>query len=143
VGYNSRLDEVQAAVLRVLLRELDGWNEARRAAAAAYERHGLGELPGVRTLAAAPGAEPVHHLFVACHERADELMSALGERGVQARGYYRRPVHLQPGMARYGEALDLPGTEELARTNLALPMGPELTEEQVAEVVDALRSALA
>jgi dTDP-3-amino-3,4,6-trideoxy-alpha-D-glucose transaminase len=142
VGYNSRLDEVQAAVLRVLLPELDGWNEGRRAAAAAYAKYGLRDVAGVRLLGSPPGTEPVHHLFVARHERADELAEALGERGVQARGYYRRPVHLQPGMARYGEALDLPGTEELARTNLALPMGPELTEEQVEEVVEALRASV-
>ena len=143
VGYNSRLDEVQAAVLRVLLGELDGWNEARRAAAAVYERHGLGDVPGLRVLQPASGAEPVYHLFVALHDRADELVAVLAERGVQARGYYRRPVHLQPAMARYGEALDLPGTDELARTNLALPMGTDLREEQVAEVVGAVRSALA
>ena len=139
VGYNSRLDEVQAAVLRVLLDELDGWNEARRAAASAYDRHGLREIPGLRVLDHPPGAEPVHHLFVACHEGADELIAALGERGVQARAYYRVPVHRQPAMAELGAAADLPATEELARTNLALPMGPELTDEQAHEVVEALR----
>jgi len=142
VGYNSRLDELQAAVLRVLLAELDGWNDARRAAAAAYDRHGLRDVPGVRVLETGPGA--VHHLFVACHENADEITRALGERGVQARGYYRRPVHLQPAMRDFGdlqaiETVELPATDELARTNLALPMGTDLTEEEVEEVVAALR----
>jgi dTDP-4-amino-4,6-dideoxygalactose transaminase len=139
VGYNSRLDEVQAAVLRVLLRELDGWNEARRAVAAAYERHGLREVPGLRTLDGGPGA--VHHLYVALHEHADELAQALAERGVQSRGYYRQPVHRQPAMTEFAHGAELPVTDDLARTNLALPMGPELTDGQVAEVVEALREA--
>ena len=141
VGYNSRLDEVQAAALRVLLKELDGWNEARRAAAAAYERHGLHELPGIRLLAT-PGS--VYHLFVIAHERADELSAALAERGIEARGYYRVPVHRQPAMAELAAAgADLPTTDELARTNLALPMGTQLADAQVAEVVAVLRDALA
>ena len=140
VGYNSRLDEVQAAVLRVLLGELDGWNAARRGAAAAYERHGLREVPGLRLIEAPAGAEPVHHLFVGFHERADDLIAALDERGVQARGYYRVPVHRQPSMQRFTSA-ELPVTDELARTNIALPMGPDLTDDQAAEVVAALREA--
>jgi dTDP-3-amino-3,4,6-trideoxy-alpha-D-glucose transaminase len=119
VGYNSRLDELQAAVLRVLLPELDGWNERRRAAAAAYERLGLGEH--VRLPEALAGARHVYHLYVV---RAERL--AVG------RGYYRVPVHRQPAI---GSAAELPGTEEAARTNHALPMGKDLSEEQVAEVV--------
>jgi dTDP-3-amino-3,4,6-trideoxy-alpha-D-glucose transaminase len=132
VGYNSRLDELQAAALRVLLPELDGWNAARRAGAAAYEREGLGEhatLPRP-----VDGAEHVFHLYVVRHERPDELRAALERAGVAARGYYRVPVHRQPAMAA---AVELPGTDEAARTNLALPMGPELSEEQVREVVAA------
>jgi dTDP-4-amino-4,6-dideoxygalactose transaminase len=144
VGYNSRLDEMQAAVLRVLLGELDGWNEARREAAAAYDRHGLRDVPGLRLLEHPPGAEPVHHLFMAFHEQAGNLIGALGERDIQARAYYRVPVHLQPSMAGLGGAeLDLPGTEELAATNLALPMGPDLTDDQAREVVEALQEAAA
>ncbi|HEX8067301.1 MAG TPA: DegT/DnrJ/EryC1/StrS family aminotransferase [Thermoleophilaceae bacterium] len=144
VGYNSRLDELQAAVLRVLLPELDGWSEARRAVADAYERRGLGELPSMRLPQPTPGAEHVHHLYVVRHDRADELAAALGDAGVQARGYYRRPVHEQPGMARFaGERpLDLPGTAEAARTNLALPMGTDLDDAAVEEVVSACRRAL-
>jgi dTDP-3-amino-3,4,6-trideoxy-alpha-D-glucose transaminase len=142
VGYNSRLDELQAAALRVLLPELDGWNEARRCIAAAYEERGLGEL--VALPKPADGAEHVYHLYVARHERADDLAGSLGDAGVQARGYYRTPVHLQPGMERYGgESVDLPATDEIARTNIALPMGPDLSDAQVDEVVGAVRSALA
>ena len=140
VGYNSRLDEVQAAVLRILLPELDSWSGARRRAAAEYAEAGLGEL--VSLPRPTPGADPVYHLYVARHERADELAAALGEAGIGARGYYRVPVHLQPGMARHGgDSLDLPGTEEAARTNLALPMGADLAHEAVQEVVDATRAA--
>ena len=141
VGYNSRLDELQAAALRVLLPELDGWNAARRGAAEAYERHGLGEhlsLP-----CPVDGAEHVYHLYVARHERPEELRAALADRGVGARGYYRVPVHRQPATARFApEDLDLPGTEEAARTHLALPMGTELSEDAVREVVEACASGL-
>ena len=141
VGYNSRLDELQAAALRVLLPELDGWNDARRSVAAAYEDGGLGEQ--VVLPRATPGADPVHHLYVVRHDRADDLRRALEGRGVASRGYYRRPAHLQPGTARFAPAgLALPGTDEAARTHLALPMGPELSAEAVSEVVDACTSAV-
>jgi dTDP-3-amino-3,4,6-trideoxy-alpha-D-glucose transaminase len=136
VGYNSRLDELQAAALRVLLPELDGWTEARRRAAAAYEEHGIADV--VAPPRTTPGAEHAHHLYVARHDRADELIAALTERGIGARGYYRTPVHLQPAMARYAGA-QLPVTAEIARTNLALPMGTDLTTDQVASVVGACR----
>jgi dTDP-3-amino-3,4,6-trideoxy-alpha-D-glucose transaminase len=121
VGYNSRLDELQAAVLRVLLPELDGWNARRREVAAAYERLGLAEHARLPTPVA--GASHVYHLYVV---RANRL--AVG------RGYYRVPVHRQPAIAA---DLELPATEEAARTNFALPMGIDLTEAEVREVVCA------
>jgi dTDP-3-amino-3,4,6-trideoxy-alpha-D-glucose transaminase len=124
VGYNSRLDEMQAAALRVLLPEVDGWNERRREVAATYERLGLGEH--AKLPRAVEGAEHVYHLYVV---RAESL--PLG------RGYYRVPVHRQPAI---GSSVDLPGTEEAARTNHALPMGTDLTEEQIEEVVAACAS---
>jgi dTDP-3-amino-3,4,6-trideoxy-alpha-D-glucose transaminase len=141
VGYNSRLDELQAAVLRVLLPELDGWNEARRAAADRYAAAGLGEH--VELPVTVDGAEHVHHLYVVRCERADELAAALAERGIGARGYYRTPIHRQPATARYAQdGLALPATDTVARTHLALPMGPELTDAQVEEVVSAVASAV-
>ncbi|MFL5885725.1 MAG: DegT/DnrJ/EryC1/StrS family aminotransferase [Thermoleophilaceae bacterium] len=141
VGYNSRLDELQAGVLRVFLNELDGWNRKRRATAVAYERLGLADVPGMRLPAEAPGAEHVYHLYVTRHPEPAELERRLKEKGIGARRYYTRPVHLQPSMERFGGAsLDLPGTAEAARTNLALPMGTDLTEEQLAEVVAACAS---
>ena len=139
VGYNSRLDELQAAALRVLLPELDGWNAARRAAADAYERIGLGRYVALPQPTA--GAEPAFHLYVVRHERPDELRAALAARAVEARAYYRRPAHRQPATARFAPAaLELPGTDEAARTHLALPIGTALSEEDVREVVDACAS---
>jgi dTDP-4-amino-4,6-dideoxygalactose transaminase len=139
VGYNSRLDELQAAVLRVMLPELEGWNEARRATASAYERLGLGEHVALPEPVA--GAHHVYHLYVVRSERAEQLEVALNERGVGARGYYRVPAHRQPGTARFApDGLELPGTDELARTGLALPMGTQLSEEEVREVVAACAS---
>jgi dTDP-4-amino-4,6-dideoxygalactose transaminase len=139
VGYNSRLDELQAAALRVLLPELDGWSDARRRAARAYEAAGLAEH--VLLPKATPGADPVHHLYVVRHERAGELQAALEARGIASRGYYRRPAHRQPATQRFAPAgLALPGTDEAARTHLALPMGTELSGEAVREVVDACAS---
>jgi dTDP-3-amino-3,4,6-trideoxy-alpha-D-glucose transaminase len=142
VGYNSRLDELQAAVLRVLLPELDGWNAARRSAANLYAREGLGEH--VELPVPVAGAEHVHHLYVVRSERADDLAAALAERGIGARGYYRTPIHRQPATAGYAAGgPPLPGTDEVARTHLALPMGPELSEAQVREVATAVADALA
>lgn len=139
LGHNSRLDELQAAVLRVLLPELDGWNDRRREAAAAYERAGLGEH--VALPVPVEGADPVHHLYVVRHERAEELRATLEARGVGARGYYRVPAHRQPGTAPYAPpGLELPGTDEAARTHLALPMGTGLSRESIDEVGAACAS---
>ncbi|MGI8844885.1 MAG: DegT/DnrJ/EryC1/StrS family aminotransferase [Thermoleophilaceae bacterium] len=139
VGYNSRLDEIQAAVLRVLLPELDGWNAARAAAAHAYAEQGLGEH--VALPEAVERAEHVYHLYVGRTERADELQERLSSRGVGARAYYRVPAHRQPAMARFAApGPQLPGTEEAARTGIALPMGTGLSVDAVAEVVSACAS---
>ena len=141
VGYNSRLDEIQAAILRVLLPHLDAWCDGRRAAARAYAEAGLGGhvvLPGVLA-----GAEPAWHLYVVRHDRADEVVGALVAGGIGARGYYRTPLHRQPAMARWGAGARLPVTDELARTNLALPMSPVLGPAQAHEVVAALAGSVA
>jgi dTDP-4-amino-4,6-dideoxygalactose transaminase len=141
VGYNSRLDELQAAVLRELLPELDGWNDARRASARAYAERGLRDVPGIELPHFEDEREHVFHLYVVRHPDADALAARLAEKEVGARGYYRRPVHLQPAMEHLGgERLDLPGTREAARTHLALPMGTALSESQVDEVIAACAS---
>ena len=139
VGYNSRLDALQAAVLRLLLPELDGWNRARRRAAGAYADRGLERL-GLTLPRAAPRAEHVYHLYVVRHERPDDLAHALAREGVAARSYYRLPVHRQPAMAPFA-AGELPATDLAARTNLALPMGTELSDDAVADVAAACETA--
>jgi dTDP-4-amino-4,6-dideoxygalactose transaminase len=139
VGYNSRLDELQAAILRVQLPELDGWADARRRAGEWYREAGLGELAQLPR--PTDGAQPAWHLFVIRHPRAGELEAALTAQGIGARGYYRVPVHRQPAMAGVAGGASLAGTEEAARTHLAIPMGASLSREQVEEVVAAIRGA--
>ena len=140
-GYNSRLDELQAAVLRVLLAHLDEWCDGRRRAGERYAEAGLGEL--VSLPAARDNAEPAWHMYVVRHEHADELIAALARAGVEARAQYRTPVHLQPAMSQWGAGVDLPATEQLARTNLAIPMSPVLTGDDANEVTEAVRAAVA
>lgn len=141
VGYNSRLDELQAAILRVLLPELDTWCDGRRAAAQAYTTAGLGDHV---TLPSAPnGAHPAWHLYVVAHPRAEELITGLADRGIQARGYYRTPLHRQEGMAPYAPVHSLRATEELARTNIALPMTPTLSADDAREVAAAIAALAA
>jgi dTDP-4-amino-4,6-dideoxygalactose transaminase len=140
LGYNSRLDELQAAVLRVQLPHLDRWSEGRRAGAAAYAAQGLGELvalPGTRA-----GAEPAWHLYVIRHDDADALALGLNERGIAARAYYRTPLHRQPALRDYAPGRELPGTDEASRTGLAIPISPVLSSEQASEVVAGVRAVL-
>ncbi len=140
VGYNSRLDELQAAILRVQLPHLDAWSDGRRQAASEYDELGLGDL--VTLPRATVGSAPAWHLYVVRHPEADRLAAALGEAGIGCRTYYRTPVHAQPAMRAWGAGAKLPGTEEAARTHLAIPISPVLSREQVAEVVSAVRLVL-
>lgn len=139
VGYNSRLDTIQAAVLRVLLPHLDAWTQGRQAAAHAYEQAGLGELVHIPRVC--DGVLPAWHLYVVSDPEADRLVAALKDSGIEARGYYRTPIHRQPAMARWAKGVRLPVTDELAKTNLALPMSPVLTAEQAQAVTTALAGA--
>ena len=137
IGNNSRLDELQAAILRVQLPHLEGWAAGRRRAAAHYEAEGLGELVDLpRAL-----GEPAWHLYVVRHARSDELAAALGAAGIGHKAYYRVPTHLQPAMREYAPGGELPGTAEAARTHLAIPMSPVLSRGQAAEVAAAVRDA--
>ena len=141
VGYNSRLDELQAALLRVQLPHLEGWADGRRAAGEHYAAAGLGDV--VALPRPVDGVAPAWHLYVVRSERADTLAAALKAAGHGQKAYYRVPVHRQPAMAPYAPPGELPGTEEAARTHLAIPMSPVLSAEQAEEVVAAARSALA
>jgi dTDP-3-amino-3,4,6-trideoxy-alpha-D-glucose transaminase len=139
VGHNSRLDELQAAILRVQLPHLDGWCDGRRAAARHYAAAGLGAHAGLPV--PVPGADPAWHLYVIRHARADALEAALRGAGIGVKGYYRVPVHRQPAMAAWGAGAALPATDEVARTHLAIPMSPVLGPGQAAEVVAAVADA--
>ena len=139
VGYNSRLDELQAAILRVQLPHLDGWADGRRAAGAHYAATELGASVALPTPTA--GARPAWHLYVVRSQAADALATALGAAGIGCRAYYRTPIHRQPAMAAIARAGDLPGTDEAARTHLAIPMSPVLGRAAVDEVVAAALGA--
>jgi dTDP-3-amino-3,4,6-trideoxy-alpha-D-glucose transaminase len=141
IGQNSRLDEIQAAILRALLPHLDGWADGRRAAGRHYEAAGLGEL--VSLPAPALGAQPAWHLYVIRDQRIEAIASALAEAGHGQKAYYRVPIHRQPAMARFAKDVSLPGTEEAAATHLAIPMSPLLSAEQAAQVTGAIRQAIA
>ncbi len=140
VGYNSRLDAIQATILRVLLGRLNDWTDGRRAAARAYLDAGLERYVTVPRPPA--GADPAWHLYVVTHPRADALLQALNDAGVQARAYYRRQCHHQPSMAPFADAAAaLPVTEAFGRDNVALPISPVLGADQAREVVAAIASA--
>ncbi len=140
VGYNSRLDELQAASLRVLLPHLGEWTRARRRVARSYEAAGLGEL--VELPRETEAGESCFHLYVVRSEERDRLATGLAEAGVESRAYYTTPLHRQPALERYAPPGALPATERAAATTLALPMGPALEEPQIAAVVAAARAAL-
>lgn len=139
-GINSRLDEMQAAVLRVGLKHLPAWTERRRELAALYRR-GL-EGTGVALLAEDDGTQPVHHLFVVRHARRDALMTALRERGVATLIHYPIPLHRQLAFASQGPMpATLPVADKAADEILSLPLYPELTDTQAEGVVAAVRDA--
>ncbi|MCW3010242.1 MAG: DegT/DnrJ/EryC1/StrS family aminotransferase [Solirubrobacterales bacterium] len=140
VGYNSRLDELQAAILRVQLPKLDGWADHRRAAGGWYADAGLGSHAALPE--PTPGARPAWGLYVVRLPEPDRVGAALRERGIGASGYYRVPIHQQPVFAAEHGARSLPGTDEAARTHLAIPISAAITHAQVEEVVEAIRDAV-
>jgi dTDP-3-amino-3,4,6-trideoxy-alpha-D-glucose transaminase len=141
VGYNSRLDELQAAILRVQLPHLDAWSDGRRAAGAHYAEAGLGEL--VQLPRPTAGSGPAWHLYVVSHPDPARLERALADAQIGCKAYYRTPIHRQEAMRAWNRTgVELPGTEEAARTHLAIPISPVLSRAQVDEVVVAVRTAL-
>ena len=139
VGTNSRLDELQAAVLRLFLGELDGWNRARREAAARYAELGLGEFCEL------PEDEPghVYHMYVVRTPERLRLAEALSAAGIANASYYVTPTHLQPALERVtrAEPVILPETERASRENLALPMWAGIPAEVQERVVSVVREA--
>ena len=137
LGMNSRLDTVQAAVLRVKLPRLDGWNDGRRRAAAIY-----GELLADADVAVPveqPWAKHVYHLYVVRTAHRAELQAFLKDRDIDSGVHYPVPIHLQPCYSGLGyREGDFPAAEGCAGEILSLPMYPEITEEQVCSVADAI-----
>jgi dTDP-3-amino-3,4,6-trideoxy-alpha-D-glucose transaminase len=138
LGVNSRLDEIQAAVLRAKLPLLDEWNSRRVRIAEVYRRE-LANVPGLALLAPAEPGRHVYHLFVVRHRNRDALAQAIAAGGAETLVHYPVPPHLQPAYAGSGlEESPLPESEALAAECLSLPIGPHLTDEQVQNVVVAV-----
>ena len=140
-GYNSRLDEMHAAGLRVLLPHLDEWTAARRASAQAYVDAGLGELVALQ--AEPDGGESCWHLFVVRSPERDRLCESLNAAGIGARSYYETPLYAQPAVSRWAPAEPLPNTEAVCAEILALPMGTALDPAAPAAVTQGVRDSRA
>jgi dTDP-4-amino-4,6-dideoxygalactose transaminase len=133
-GWNSRLDEIQAAILRVKLRHLPNWQKARQANAAKYSSL-LANVKGVSTPAIPEGYEHVFHQYTIRSDRRDDLQKFLADRKIGTQIYYPIPLHLQPLYAGLGhKAGDFPYAEHVAGEILSLPMYPELTAEKIERV---------
>jgi dTDP-4-amino-4,6-dideoxygalactose transaminase len=137
IGYNSRLDAMQAAFLRIFLRHIDDWNQKRRDAAALYNEllSGLVETP-------VEDAGHVYHVYCVRSPERDRLADALKEADIGFSVYYQPPLHLQPALRYLGYSEgDFPESEQASRENLCLPMWAGITEEQQTEVVSVLKRA--
>jgi dTDP-4-amino-4,6-dideoxygalactose transaminase len=136
LGVNSRLDEIQASVLRVKLKHLDAWN-ARRNQISNWYRLALDDTPLI--LPAVPaGAEPVWHLFVVRSPHRDALRAHLAHRGIETLIHYPIPPHRQKGLSQYASSC-FPVADTVAESVVSLPMGPHLVEAEIATVGDAVR----
>jgi dTDP-4-amino-4,6-dideoxygalactose transaminase len=140
-GYNSRLDEIQAAALRVLLPYLDEWTASRRSVAAAYREAGLGDHAAIQS--EVEGGQSAWHLFVVRAPDRDRLGKALDAAGIGARPYYEVPLYRQPAVERWAPADPLPAVEEVCAEILALPMGTALDPAAPPRVAEAVGQALA
>ena len=140
-GYNSRLDEMQAALLRVKLKVLDQWNQRRAKVAQRYLNE-IKSAPGLVLPFVPAWAEPVWHLFVIRHPKRDELQQKLNAYGIGTLIHYPVPAHLSGAYADAGwKRGDFPLAEDSADTVLSLPIGPHITDEQTSMVIDAINSA--
>lgn len=139
-GWNSRLDELQAVALRVLLPGLDDRNARRRAFADSYAESGLAER--VSLPHEPEGSEHVFHMYVVRSDRREEMLKSLEAAGIEARANYEQPLHRQPALEPYISNVELPVTEAAARVNLALPMGPTHDSQTASAVVEALSQAV-
>ena len=137
VGYNFRMEEIQAAVLNVKLRHLNDWNDARRARAATY--NASLSSAGLVLPEEMDYARHVYHVYAVQSQNRDDLQKRLTAAGVQTGVHYPIPIHLQPAYASLGyKGGELPVTENLAERVLSLPMFPELSDEQIGRVAEVL-----
>jgi dTDP-4-amino-4,6-dideoxygalactose transaminase len=143
VGTNSRLDTLQAAILRAKLPHLERWTEERRERAALYSKR-LGGVSGLITPKEGPGARSAFHLYTVRTPKRDGLIEELKRHGIATAVHYPRPIHLQPAMAPAGgKAGDLPVSEGLSREVVCLPLYPELPLEEVERIAGVVRAYLA
>ena len=141
LGYNSRLDEMQAAVLRVKLRHVDDWN-ARRAEIAHLYSQSLSEL-GLRVPVEAPDRTHVYHLYMVAFDERDKAQQALKEAGIASEVYYQQPLHLAAPSRPFGRGEgSCPVSERCSRTLLALPVYPEMTGAQIEEVLSVVQRVI-
>ncbi|MFI5184825.1 MAG: DegT/DnrJ/EryC1/StrS family aminotransferase [Vicinamibacteria bacterium] len=140
LGTNSRLDTIQAAVLRAKLRHLDAWNEERRALVALYDE-GLAEAPHLRRPRERPDVRSAWHLYTVRVEGRDALRASLEQQGIATAVHYPVPIHLQPALAALGgRPGDLPVSEQLSREVLSLPLYPELPSDSVERIAAAVKT---
>ena len=142
-GYNSRLDPIQAAFLRVKLKHLDEWNERRRQIAASYLAS-MADIPGLVLPYVPEWSQPIWHQFIIRHHHRNSIQAALQQAGIGTLIHYPVPPHLSDAYTEYGwKEGDFPITEEIAQTVLSIPMGPHLKPENIEEVTGQIKSALA
>jgi dTDP-4-amino-4,6-dideoxygalactose transaminase len=141
LGYNSRLDELQAAILRVKLRHIDEWNERRREVAELYRRNleGTAVSPPIE----AHDARHVYHLFMIEVDERDRVQQDLKEQGIPTALYYPQPLHLAEPLKQLGHRRgDFPVSERAVERTMAIPFYPEISEEQLKRVVRSVKQAV-
>lgn len=140
LGFNYRMEGIQAAVLAVKLKHLDGWNAQRCRIAESYRKH-LSGIANLECPAPADWADPVWHIYAVQHPERDALRDHLSGHDIHSGVHYPTPIHLQPAYADLGyHQGDFPAAEALASRQLSLPMFPDMTEAHVCRVADSIRT---
>lgn len=137
IGYNSRLDEIQAAILRIKLKHIDTYNQQRHANATRYTT-ALSAL-GISTPNEVPESRHVYHQYTILHTQRDLLHTALSERNIASAIYYPKGLHQQRAFTNNHSSVSLPITEQVSASCLSLPMYPELSSEQIDRVIDVFQ----